>query len=315
MNLRITMRNAVARTLEMIPLNLLLPVRTMYHTTVNDTLINKAVRSLIRILQYRKPDPSIEVFSIVDEPNLLFTNDGSSFSRRLFWYGKQGLDSAEISLWSQLCSNSKGILEIGANVGYFTVHGAAAAPCIPYTAVEPHPVSAHYLRKNLNVNNISHVNVVQAAVVGSVLTTHMQLMVPQADPDATPAGAYLMGAESINRPPRDSVEVNVVAAKELMEGVDLLKLDVEGYEYEILNALIPTMQSSRIIVYTEVRRNTSKLRSLISQLALQSDYVIYAITSRGLQPISPEEILHISLQEKFHTRDVLLVNRLRALVL
>src|SRR3712207_7346831 len=62
--------------------------------------------------------------------------------------------------WRKLCRASERVLELGANVGYFSVQGALAAPQARYTAVEPHPFSVDVCRDRKSTRlNSSHANI------------------------------------------------------------------------------------------------------------------------------------------------------------
>lgn len=96
----------------------------------------------------------------------------------LYCYGQEGYEGHEVSWWRHFCRQSHGVLEIGANIGYYTVQGALAAPGIPYTTVVAHPESADVVRRNLELNAIHHVKVIQAAVVGTTDVTTVELALP-----------------------------------------------------------------------------------------------------------------------------------------
>src|SRR5215212_6643397 len=87
--------------------------------------------------------------------------------------------------WRHCCTRASAVLELGANVGYFTVQGATAAPGARYVAVEPHPVSAGVCRANLALNGIGSVELLEAAAVPGAGPSAVELQVP-ADQLATP---------------------------------------------------------------------------------------------------------------------------------
>jgi FkbM family methyltransferase len=304
--MRLAVRDALSHVLAWIPLSLIQGLRLTDSVTSEGHFWYSLRRVLLQILRYRPIDTSMEFFRLSENPPLLFANDHSSFSRRLFWEGKA--QQGGVNLWMNLCAHATGILEIGANVGYYAVFGASAARTIPYMVVEPHPTSFMYLRKNLQLNHLEHVEVLQAAVVGKKASPTLQLLVPKADPDSTPAGAYLAGGEAVApRSIRDALLVEAVEALSLIRATtNLIKLDVEGYEFEILSSMLPLLSERQPTIFVEVRRRTHSLRQLIRRLAMEAGYSIYAIGAEALHPVSPDEILHIVLQDVYNTRDVLL---------
>jgi len=152
--------------------------------------------------------------------------------RRIYWLGQQGYEGALSRCWERSCTQANEILEIGANIGFYTVLGSkAAGKSTPYTAVEPHPVTHRILRRNVDLNQLSNVKLIEAAVVGTKASETKKLMIPIGDPDQTPAGAFLEDARSDVIGKEGAAAVRLVEAPELIGKADLLKLDVEGCDF------------------------------------------------------------------------------------
>ena len=81
----------------------------------------------------------------LDAPTLSFESVDSMVMDAVFWFGVRGYEGIVARVWTALCHQSHSILEIGGNVGLFTVIGAQAAQGA-YTVVEPVPVVAATLR-------------------------------------------------------------------------------------------------------------------------------------------------------------------------
>jgi FkbM family methyltransferase len=123
------------------------------------------------------------------------------------------------------------VVDIGAHVGLFALRTATRAPGTRIIAVEPSPVAAAHLRRNVAASRRREVIVVEAAC--------------GAEPGR--ARLFSVGAQMMNtlypggqRAPRDGgVEVEVLTLDEIFARHDvrtcaLLKLDCEGAEYGIL---------------------------------------------------------------------------------
>jgi hypothetical protein len=82
------------------------------------------------------------------------------------------------------------VLELGANVGYFSVQGGQAVTSACYVAVEPHPISHEVCRSNLDLNGVASVQVIAAAATADPSVSSIQLHVP-ADQRALPTVAFL----------------------------------------------------------------------------------------------------------------------------
>lgn len=266
------------------------------------------VSPVLGLLRYRHIPASISNFTISDQPKLQLCNDHSLLSRRVFWLGHAGYEQDTIGLWMELCKAHNHVLEIGANMGYFTIHGKHANPDIRYTAVEPHPGSFRYMQRNIALNKMQNVNLIEAAVAGDDAPEHMMLRIPNINAqDSSPTGAFLETVQGLGRKADSAVKVAVTSAGPLIAGADLLKLDVEGSEYEILESVKETVLLCKPTILVEVLRNTGKLRSLIRYLALHHNYLIYAVKGMHLYAVKPETITEVVLQQAYGTRDLILI--------
>ena len=98
----------------------------------------------------------------------------------------------------------------------------------------------------------------------------------------------------------------VVEASQVLAGADVIKLDIEGAEFDNLVAVLEIIRSARPALIIEVNRDTPILRNLMASLCRDSGYTMYAISPDGLPPIDPEKLRFIDFKRQFHTRDVLL---------
>lgn len=289
-------------TIGNVPFPLLLSLRNAYHhTDWGHKLIP------LDLLKHRKLDPNMKVFELVDDQKLRFHNDQSAITKWVFWMGSKGYEANVRDLWNRCCAVSTEIVEIGANVGYFAVNGALANPQARYVAIEPHPTSASYLSRNASLNDCRNMDIIEAAITGENEPEYLELMVPDLDPDDTPTGAFLNGGESVNRGHCTPVKVKAYALSEVSKSADLIKLDVEGAEFQILKGYAEYLFANTPTLFIEVRRGTPKLRHFLHDLEQQAGYDIYALGEERLVKLNPSEIIDVVLQESYGTRDVVMV--------
>jgi FkbM family methyltransferase len=311
MTLKIALRDTAASVLDLVPYRTLAAVRHTYANVKPGSVKGLSCAAALAVLRYRHIDAYMESFALSDAPDVIMSRDNSAITRRLFWYGTRGHEKPVLDLWVSLCRGSRGVLEIGANVGYFTVFGARALASGRYVAVEPHPVSSSLLRRNIGANHLTNVDVIQAAVVGSSPLREVELGVPAADPDGAPAGAYVIGVGDSPEAVRSSLRVPAVPISDLFHDVDLIKIDAEGSECEILTAIQTEFVAARPTLIVEVLHTAQSLRRFLSTLARNADYDISVITGAGLHPISPDGLLHVLLEKQYSSRDVVLMPRER----
>ena len=167
------------------------------------------------------------VFKLRDGTSFLTPHDGVNF--QLLWreiwieevYVKGGIHIAPEAT----------IVDIGANIGLFSVWAATRCPGARVIAVEPSPTMAEFVRQNAARNRMS-ITVLQVACGGE--EGKRVLYTPYGD-----EARNTLNASDPSIPVRALADVEVVTLKELLrrsrvEKCDLLKVDCEGSEYDIM---------------------------------------------------------------------------------
>ncbi|WP_448612604.1 FkbM family methyltransferase [Modestobacter sp. URMC 112] len=248
-------------------------------------------------------------FRLVDNPDLEFVAVDSQVLEQLYWAGEQGWEPELLPWWRACCRDARSVLELGTNVGYFAVQGARAAPGVRYVAVEPHPVSAGICRTHLALNGVTSVEVVEAAAVADPAVTVTSLLVP-ADQAATPTVAFLSSDTELPADmTRDVVAAHDVAAVDigrLLDGVDLIKMDVEGQEHVLLGAMRDHLRERRPTLFVEVLPGTVRLRALLAELCAGHGYRCYGLSRQGLVELTGDRLATVRLMEEFGCQDVML---------
>jgi FkbM family methyltransferase len=125
-------------------------------------------------------------------------------------------------------------VDVGANVGYFTMAAAGVVgPAGRITAFEPVPGNIAALRHNADLNGLSNVEVRPVAAGAEPGSIHLGLNHPESHPSGV-SGHYTQGGA------RGSIEVPVEALDSVsahQPPVRLLKMDVEGSEPRVLAGL------------------------------------------------------------------------------
>jgi FkbM family methyltransferase len=120
------------------------------------------------------------------------------------------------------------VLDLGASTGVFAVYAAATAPHARIVAYEPMPSAYALLVENVELNG-ARVACHNAAVAGSSGETQLYvngdgLFFPSLLAPASGAGAVTVAAFTLE----------AIMERDELDAVDLLKLDVEGAEYDVL---------------------------------------------------------------------------------
>lgn len=290
------------------------PARALVHrlpVPVADQLRRRLHPLLLRRLFRAGIPRAVDRFRLVDAPELEFVAVDSQVLEQLYWAGEQGWEPELLPWWRAFCRRAVSVLELGTNVGYFAVQGGRAAPGARYVAVEPHPVSAQVCRANLALNSVTSVEVVEAAAVADPAVSSVTLHVP-AGQAATPTIAYLaagteLPAEMASDP--TALEVPAVDVRSLLDGVDLVKMDVEGQEHLLLGAMREHLDRHRPALFVEVLPGSVQLRALLAELCRTAGYRCYAFSPARLVELDGDRLATVHLMAEFGCQDVLLCAR------
>jgi FkbM family methyltransferase len=246
----------------------------------------------------------------LDMPSLSFLPNNSMVTEAIYWFGVAGYDGVAVRVWQKLCADAQSVLEIGANVGLFTVLGAKRlAP--RYTAVEPRPEIAAILRENIRRNSIGSVEVLEGAAIPGPSRASVQLKIPS-EGNEVPAGAHLPSdVEVAGGPSLRIVTVDGFPIQDLMRGRDLVKIDAEGVEAELLAAAVDIILENKPTLMIEVLPEAEKLGQLMGEIAKAAGYNLFILPEYGSDKavkVSAQEF-HSALPRRFNSRDVLLTKR------
>jgi FkbM family methyltransferase len=128
------------------------------------------------------------------------------------------------------------ILDCGANIGFTALNYKRQFPLAKIVAFEPDPQFAPVLRRNLERNRASDIEVVEAAAW--LRDGHAAWFCEGID------GSHLVDTKSRT----GTIVQTVDLARYLMEPIDLLKIDIEGTEYDLVAHLAERLQNVKNII-------------------------------------------------------------------
>lgn len=239
--------------------------------------------------------------------DVMLQNDGSSLIRLAYYLGADHIEPGELKLWKDLCQASNAILEVGGNIGLYAVIGSKATNG-NYTVYEPHPYNYTSLKNNLSLNKVNAI-CIERAVVSDGGPSEIDLNIPLAETGLPSTGAYINNAEGIDRESYEKFTVKTHSPSDLNFKPDLIKLDVEGAEFEILNSMTKILGEKKSTILVEVRRpeKTEKLRRWIKGFVDANGYIVVAVNAK-YPIIATDKILSVVLQNDYDTRDLLLLH-------
>lgn len=229
------------------------------------------------ILQFRLPEN--KVLKIV-------TNQTNYVSRLLFWKGLENFEYTKIFL--PLIKNEHTFIDIGANIGYYSLLAKIINPDLKVYSFEPSPSPYLFLEKNIALNNLKGIKTYNYAL--SNRDNEIDFFVHKSKKYSY-LEHYLGGTDSLLNTQEDnmaSVKVNAMMLdtfilNENISHVGLLKIDTEATEDMILEGANATIQKFKPIIVCEVL--FQKIEDRIERIMQMHNYLFFKPTSSGLVKI------------------------------
>jgi FkbM family methyltransferase len=149
-------------------------------------------------------------------------------------------------LLDRLVHSGATVVDVGANIGYNTVHAARrAGPRGRVLAIEPTPDNLEVLRRNIGASGFTNIVVEPVAAGRSTGTRNLFVR-------GEKSAVNSLFPESCYAHVTDVLPVTVVPLDELVDGaVDVVKIDVEGAELDVLEGMSRILQARRTALVVE----------------------------------------------------------------
>lgn len=172
-------------------------------------------------------------------------------SLQLFLCGTYLMEKKETKFFKKIVKRDYVVIDIGANIGYYTLMAAArVGEKGKVYSFEPSSSTFRILKENININNFKNVRLIKMAF--SDRTGKVKLY--QADKTN-------IGATSIGIPKNFSgtfeevkcIGLDEFIQKEEIKRVDVIKIDVEGAEVKVLNGMKKLLSTQNPKVLIEIK--------------------------------------------------------------
>ena len=218
-----------------------------------------------KALSYRRLLPKLNYFNIKELYNMpkyfgwveysisplnkirmFLAGNDDGVAMRCFW--NNGYESKTLKIWSKITSDEGIILDIGAHSGIYSLVANNAIKKGMVMSFEPHFLNFSRLNINLRANNFSTKGAFMFAV-GSKNET-LPFSVNQ-NLDYLTSGGRL--GKLINRKtfPVQAIAIDQFLDSKAQSNVKVIKIDVEGHEYECLKGMTDTIKKSNPIIFLE----------------------------------------------------------------
>lgn len=159
-------------------------------------------------------------------------------------------ETTDSAMIMRLVSPEDCVIDIGANMGWYSINIAKTYPSSTVHAFEPIPKTYYFLEKNINLNQVSNV-VAHNVGLSNECTDLTFYFYPEGSGNAS----------SMNLSERTDAELVTCHVERLDDfaeanklHVDFIKCDVEGAELFAFQGAVETLQRDKPIVFTEMLR-------------------------------------------------------------
>ena len=242
-------------------------------------LQSKGIILLDGITAYKKVDEHIIHFYLQDRTYL------EPFSQNLLY------EQEETTLLKKLLKKDMNVINIGANIGYFTLLAARqVGPQGKVFAFEPFPKTVELLQKNIDANGYSNVEVIPMAVSSKSGIAKLALKSDTAHNFLTE-----------NTSEFQTIDVPITTIDEYTKNhkTDFIIMDAEGYEPLILDGMAETLaKNPHIQIITEYNPYTLEIAGNTGENFIKKienmGFIISIVGSESMsQNIIKEQLLKI----------------------
>jgi FkbM family methyltransferase len=199
---------------------------------------------------------------------VIYFSTDSYIGRSFDLYGEYS--EGEIEMFRQIVQPGMTVLDVGANIGAFTLFFAkAVGEAGRVHAFEPQRTLYHVLCGNLALNALSNVTAIHGALADKPGTLFVRA-VDYAKPGNF--GGLALDPAAVSQGAGENVGVSTIDALGL-ERCDFVKIDVEGMERDVLQGAADTLARCKPFLFVENDRE-DKSAALISWL-FEHDYRAY----------------------------------------
>jgi FkbM family methyltransferase len=180
-------------------------------------------------------------------PFIMFTNNDCPGSTSILYHRQ--FEMGSLRLWCALAKSASSVIDIGANVGIYSLTVAALRSDIPIHAFEPNPHAFARLRLNKSVNNFLNINERQDAL-GHIDNQPISLTW-RAKPGHPISSGSAVGKKGATGPIETSIAVlGRLDSLSLGPIGDrcLIKIDVEGAETFVFQGMSATLNARPDII-------------------------------------------------------------------
>ena len=181
---------------------------------------------------------------------------------------KGAIDGGLPYFLNDICDSNSLAIDVGANAGYYSIPFAQSFKEVH--AYEPNPYMYEKLAKNVEINCFGNLTIHDIAIGEKVSTVDLFIQ-DSIDGDLN-LNAGLSSLRSRPQFHRETIQVPILTidSLNLTERVGLIKIDVEGTEFEVLRGAISTIKRFQPVIVWEASPSISE-ENFLGCISILSD--------------------------------------------
>lgn len=262
----------------------------IYHPTINKLLrnINYALAPILPSKIKLYPTGKIKIR--MEEVGAIYfkTNQTSFLTRELFWKGPAKFEFTNIFI--KLIKKVDVFIDIGTNIGYYSILGAKFNPNINVIAFEPSEGPMVYACENIKINNLENSIKVEPLALSNKTgeLDFYNVKNPKFPSIYNLSGEHNLTAskEKLNytKVKAQAIVFDEYVKASQLDRIDLMKIDTEGSEYLILEGAQKVLENYRPIVICETLFNV--IEDKLEAIFIDHDYEFYNHSGNGLVKVT-----------------------------
>lgn len=199
------------------------------------------------------------------------------FARNIVWTDLRDWEETTQPVLCALAREAAVFADVGAYSGIYTLLACTSNPRLRAMAIEPNPAMQAILGRNVTLNGLDdRVTVLDQAL--SARSGRADLTIPADDRTAASLDRDTRAGQTVN--------VEVTTGDEALAGlpVDLIKIDVEGWEHEVLDGMAGLLAARRPALIVECL-DQAALRGVRDRLAAHGYTHTYHLGRDGIRAV------------------------------
>jgi FkbM family methyltransferase len=165
------------------------------------------------------------------------------------WHAFYGFREESTDLLVSLCKPGNVIFDVGSNIGVILLRmGTQVGPMGEVFGFEPHPDLFQKCAHNLNLNKTTNITLSRIALGEKTKSACMKVC----DPHNQGKNRILGSMSDATGPTINIMTMDEFVLDHGVSHIDLIKIDVEGYEYKVLMGAQETLKASSPDLFIEV---------------------------------------------------------------